>query len=145
MAKIRISAGTRSVDPAEAATLYLELGWGTAKKYSAARMKRSLENCGIVVSARNEAGELVGIARALTDRALDTKILDMIVVPEYERQGIGIAMMRKIESLTRGTTVYFEAERKNFGFAKKCGYKKRQGLAVFVKGNSERGRTVRKD
>ena len=134
--RITISADKKSVTPAEAAALYLELGWGTAQKYSAARMRRSLANCDIVVSARNEAGELIGIARALTDRVIDTKILDMIVAPEYQRQGIGIAMMRKTESLTRGTTVYFETEPKNFGFARKCGYRKRKGLTVFVKKNT---------
>lgn len=130
---IRIFADRRSVKPAEAAALYIELGWGTAERYSPARMRRSLANCDIVVSARNGAGELVGIARALTDRTLDTKILDMIVAPEYQKQGAGLRMMRRIESLARGTAIYFETERKNFGFAEKCGYKKRKGLAVFAK------------
>ena len=128
-----IYADKRTLDPREAAELYIELGWGTPREYSLSRMKRSLANCDIVVFARNEAGELVGLARALTDRAIDTKILDMIVVPEYQRGGIGIAMMRKIESLAKGTAVYFETERKNFGFAKKCGYRPRKGLAVFAK------------
>ncbi|MGC9968784.1 MAG: GNAT family N-acetyltransferase [Minisyncoccia bacterium] len=130
--KVAISAERSSVKPAEAAALYIELGWGTAKRYSPARMKRSLANCSIVVSARNGAGELIGLARALTDRALDTKILDMVVAPEYQKQGIGRAMMRRIEERTKGTTIYFETEQKNFDFAKKCGYKRRKGLAVFV-------------
>lgn len=78
-------------------------------------------------------GELVGIARALSDFAIETKILDMIIAPEYQRQGIGMKIMKKIESLVRGTNIYFETERKNFPFAAKCGYKRRDGLAVFVK------------
>lgn len=130
---IKISGDKKSVKPAEAAALYIELGWGTAQQYSVARMKRSLANCDIVVSARNEAGELVGIGRALSDLAIDTKILDLIIVPEYQRQGLGLAMMKKIKSLARGTALYFETEPKNFAFAKKCGYVKRKGLTVFVK------------
>ena len=130
---ITISGNKKSIKPAEAAALYIELGWGTAQQYSIARMKRSLANCDVVVSARNEAGELVGIGRALSDFAIDTKILDLIIVPEYQRQGLGLAMMKKIESLVRGTSIYFETEPKNFAFAKKCGYKKRKGLTVFVK------------
>lgn len=130
---IEISSNKTAVTPQEAAALYVELGWGTSAKYSAARIARSLAHCDIVVSARNGAGELVGLARALTDGVLDTKILDMIVTPEYQRQGVGITMMRKIESLARGTAIYFETERKNFGFAKKCGYKRRKGLTVFLK------------
>lgn len=124
--------------PAEAAALYIELGWGTEKDYAVPRMKRSLEHCDIVVFARNEADELVGIARALSDFAIETKILDMIIAPEYQRQGIGQKIMKKIEALAKGTNIYFETEPKNFGFAAKCGYKKRKGLTVFFKQASPR-------
>ena len=121
---ITISSDKKQLDAAEAAALYIELGWGTTKEYTVARMKKSLANCDIVVFARNDAGELVGIARALSDFAVETKILDMIVAPEYQRQGIGQALMKKIEQRAKGTNIYF---------AEKCGYKKRGGLTVFVK------------
>jgi GNAT superfamily N-acetyltransferase len=130
---IIVSADKDSVNPAEAAALYIELGWGTSREYSTARMKRSLAHCDIVVSARNGAGELVGIGRALSDFAIDTKILDLIIAPEYQRQGLGQAMMKKIASLVKGTSIYFETERKNFAFAEKCGYAKRGRLTVFRK------------
>lgn len=135
MAGILISADRKLVRPAEAAALYIELGWGTSRRYSSARMRRALANCDIVISARNGAGELIGLARALTDHALDTKILDMLVAPEYQKQGVGRAMIKKITSLTKGTALYGETERKNFGFIESCGFKKRKGLAVFVKKN----------
>jgi GNAT superfamily N-acetyltransferase len=133
MKGITISSDKKTLTAREVADLYIELGWGDAKKYSLPRVKRSLLNCDIVVYARNEAGELVGIARALSDFALDTKILDMIIAPEYQRQGIGMKIMKKIESLAAGTPIYFETEPKNFGFAEKAGYIKRKGLTVFVK------------
>ena len=130
---IIISTEKNSVNPADAAALYIELGWGTAKEYSTARMRRSLAHCDIVVSARNGAGELVGIGRALSDFAIDTKILDLVIAPEYQGQGLGRAMMKKIAAAARGTSIYFETERKNFAFAAKCGYTKRSGLTVFRK------------
>jgi len=130
---VTISADKSSVAPAEAAAIFIELGWGTAKEYSVERMKRSLAKCDIVVSARNASGELVGIGRALSDFATTTKILDMLIVPEYQHQGVGVRMMRKIESLVKGTDIYGETERKNFDFLEGCGYKKRKGLMVFVK------------
>lgn len=130
---ISISLDKKSITPAEAAALYIELGWGTAKEYSAARMRRSLAHCDIVVSARNGAGELIGIGRALSDFAIDTKILDVIIAPEYQGQGLGQRMMKKIAAAARGTSIYFETERKNFAFAAKCGYTKRAGLTVFRK------------
>jgi GNAT superfamily N-acetyltransferase len=134
MAKdISLSIDKNTVSPDEAAALYVELGWGTAKEYSTARMKRSLEHCDIVVSARNAAGELIGIGRALSDFAIDTKILDLIIAPEYQRQGLGLAMMKKLATAAKGTSIYFETERKNFAFAAKCGYAKRSGLTVFRK------------
>lgn len=133
---IVISIDKRSVRPAEAAALYVELGWGTPREYSAARMKRSLAQCDIVVSARNDAGELVGIGRALSDFAIDTKILDLVIAPEYQRQGLGQAMMKKIAAAAKGTSIYFETEKKNFAFAAKCGYAKRGGLVVFWKRNA---------
>jgi GNAT superfamily N-acetyltransferase len=130
---IRIFTDRKSVTAAEAAALYIELGWGTKKEYSVARMKRSLANCDIVVSARNAAGELVGVGRALSDFAIDTKILDLVIAPEYQHQGIGRLMMKRIAALAKGTSIYFETERKNFAFAAKCGYKKRGGLTIFRK------------
>ena len=126
---ILISNRKNAVAPREAADLYIELGWGTKKEYSVARMKRSLAHCDIVVSARNDAGELVGIGRALSDFAIDTKILDLVIAPEYQGQG----MMKKIAGCAKGTTVYLETEKKNFAFVAKCGYTKRDGLAVFRK------------
>ena len=128
-----ITSDKKTVTAQEVADLYIELGWGTKKEYSAARMAKSLANCDIVVSARNDAGELIGISRALSDFAIDTKILDLIIAPEYQRQGLGLAMMKKIAVCAKGTTIYFETERKNFAFAKKSGYTKRAGLAVFKK------------
>jgi len=132
---VLISINRTSVKPAEAAALYVELGWGTKKEYSIARMKRSLAHCDIVVSARNDAGELVGLGRALSDFAIDTKILDLVIAPEYQRQGLGRAMMKKIAEQVKGTSIYFETGRKNFAFAAKCGYTKREGLSVFRKRN----------
>lgn len=132
---ITISTNKGSVSPGEVAALYIELGWGTAKKYSIARMKRSLAHCDIVVSARNGAGELVGIGRALSDFAIDTKILDLIIVPDYQRQGLGLRMMKKLAAAAKGTSIYLETEKKNFAFAAKCGYVKRPGLTVFRKKN----------
>lgn len=132
---VTISADRAQVKPAEAAALYVELGWGTPREYSVARMRRSLAHCDIVVSARNAAGELVGLGRALSDFAIDTKILDLVIAPEYQRQGLGQAMMKRIASSARGTSIYFETERKHFAFAKNCGYTKRAGLTVFRKKN----------
>jgi GNAT superfamily N-acetyltransferase len=130
---ITISTNKRAVRPAEAAALYVEMGWGDAKRYSAERMKCSLAHCDIVLSARNEAGELVGLLRALSDFAIETKVLDMVIDPEYQRQGIGKRIMRALETLVPGTTIYCETGRQNFRFLLDRHFKKRPGLVVFRK------------
>lgn len=130
---VKIFTDKKLLKPAEAAELYREMGWGTEKDYTAEKMKRSLANCDIVVFARNGDGDLVGLARALTDFAIDTRILDMVIDPDYQRHGLGKKMMRAIERLARGTNIYCETEPKNFGFVDSCGYVKRKKLTVFVK------------
>ncbi len=139
---VTVSSDRRLVPPREAAALYIELGWGTSRRYTVERMRRSLRNCDIVVSARNNAGELVGLARALSDFAIETKILDIVIVPEYQGQGIGRVMMRVIASLAPGTNVYCETEPRNFGFVRACGYVRRPGLTVFVKRGGEEIRRI---
>ena len=130
---ISISSDKKTVTPAEVAALYVELGWGDRKKYSVSRMKRSLANCDIVISMRNEAGELIGVMRALSDFAAETKVLDMVIDPDYQRQGIGKRAMKVLEKIARGTTVYCETEKKNFRFLLDRGYEKRPKLVVFKK------------
>jgi ribosomal protein S18 acetylase RimI-like enzyme len=130
---VAITDDARAVDPAAAAALYVELGWGMPARYSAARLRRSLAHCDVVLAAHDEDGALVAVLRALTDRAIDTKVLDLVIAPEYQRQGLGLAMMKRLarHPAVKGTTIYFETEKKNFAFAAKAGYVKRGGLTVF--------------
>ncbi len=48
------------------------------------------------VTARTPTSELIGLARVLDDGALYASIWDVIVRPEYQRQGIGRALMAEV-------------------------------------------------
>jgi ribosomal protein S18 acetylase RimI-like enzyme len=48
------------------------------------------------VTARSATGELIGLARVLDDGALYASVWDVIVRPEYQRQGIGRALMTEV-------------------------------------------------
>jgi len=48
------------------------------------------------VTARTAAGDLVGLARVLDDGANYASIWDVIVRPEYQRRGIGRALLAEV-------------------------------------------------
>lgn len=59
------------------------------------RIEGMLRNAGVIVTARDEAGVLVGIARAITDRHYCTYLSDLAVDVAYQRQGVGRALIAK--------------------------------------------------
>ncbi len=128
-----ISTDKKRIDSKEAADLYVRLGWGTAKKYSIQNVRKMLRNSDLVVSAHNAEGELVGLGHALSDGAFYTAIADIVIDPDYQRQGVGLAIMEKIKEKCGSTTIFFETPKKNREFAKKCGYKERKGMLLFSK------------
>lgn len=60
------------------------------------RMQRMVDNADIVVTARSN-GQLVGIARAITDDSYCCYISDLAVDAEYQRVGIGKELVRLIQ------------------------------------------------
>ncbi|WP_428303963.1 GNAT family N-acetyltransferase [Lacipirellula sp.] len=56
---------------------------------------RMLEHADLIVTARNAAGRLVGVSRALTDYGYATYLSDLAVDEAYQRQGIGRELIRR--------------------------------------------------
>ncbi|BBO33279.1 GNAT family N-acetyltransferase [Lacipirellula parvula] len=56
---------------------------------------RMLEHADLIVTARNAAGKLVGVSRALTDYSYATYLSDLAVDEAYQRQGIGRELIRR--------------------------------------------------
>jgi ribosomal protein S18 acetylase RimI-like enzyme len=54
------------------------------------------------VTARTADGTLVGLARVLDDGLLYASIWDVIVAPEYQRRGIGHALVARVLERTAG-------------------------------------------
>lgn len=62
-------------------------------------MNRMLQNAGCIATARNQAGALVGVARALSDFSFCTYLSDLAVDVAYQRQGIGKQLIEKVHSV----------------------------------------------
>jgi len=78
----------------EIVELYQAVGWASAKKPEL--LVCSLNNSDAVVTAR-VSGKLVGLCNALSDGYLVVYYSNFLVHPGYQRQGIGRALMGKMQ------------------------------------------------
>ena len=74
--------------------LYEAVGW-TNYTTNPTMLKNALEHSLFLISARDEDGKLVGFLRAVGDGYSILYIQDIIVLPEYQRQGIGTQLLRQ--------------------------------------------------
>lgn len=63
------------------------------------RFDAMLNHANLLITAWNEL-ELIGMARCLTDFAFITYIADLLVDERYQRQGIGIELIRQVQKST---------------------------------------------
>ena len=74
--------------------LYEAVGW-TNYTTNPTMLKNALEHSLFLISARDEEGNLIGFLRAVGDGYSIIYIQDIIVLPEYQRQGIGTQLLRQ--------------------------------------------------
>ena len=74
--------------------LYEAVGW-TNYTSNPTMLKNALEHSLFLISARDEEGKLIGFLRAVGDGYSIVYIQDIIVLPEYQRQGIGTQLLRQ--------------------------------------------------
>ncbi len=86
--------------PEETLDLYASVGWVAYTKDPDALMD-ALRGSTYVLSARNETGGLLGLARVISDNTTIAYVQDILVHPESHRSGIGSALMDEI--LSRST------------------------------------------
>ena len=59
------------------------------------RLEGMLRSADIVVTARTDTGELVGVSRAISDFHYCTYLSDLAVAESHQRQGIGRALIQR--------------------------------------------------
>jgi len=82
------------VTPGEVADLFRSSGIRRPSE-DLGRIRRMLEGANLTVTAW-DGERLVGIARALSDRSYCTYLSDLAVGKEYQREGVGRELVRRV-------------------------------------------------
>lgn len=87
-------ASATSVALRDLVRLYSAVGW-TAYTKAPESLAAAISGSSYVITARMD-GDLVGLARAVSDNATICYIQDILVDPEYQRSGLGRQMVETI-------------------------------------------------
>lgn len=104
-----------------------DLGSQYPKERFESRIEKLVRNVSISLTARNEAGLLVGALFGLTDFAYWLYVTDLGVDRDYEGQGIGRRLMKAAHEKAGGEkdiAVYLIANENAVGFYEKLGMEK---------------------
>ncbi len=96
--QIEFDCSLNGVDWNEVSSIFEQIGWG---KREPDRLKQAFEASSVVCFAK-AGGVVVGFGRSMTDNQFYATILDLIVRKEYQRKGIGMAIMQKLLDMLPG-------------------------------------------
>lgn len=85
----------------ELVALYASVGW-TAYTADPDRLTAALRGSHIVLTARDDAGALVGLVRTVSDGQTIVYIQDILVAPPHQRTGVGGALLDAVLARTTG-------------------------------------------
>lgn len=123
-------------DPEETLRLYESVGW-TAYAAKPEKLQRAFENSLSVLGAF-DGEKLLGIIRAVGDGETIVFIQDLLVFPEYQRKGVGRALMSAVLEKYRGVRqieLATDDVPETVGFYKALGFREMSelGCAGFMK------------
>ncbi len=93
------------------------------RKRDPEKLKMAFESSYAVVYAY-DSDTLIGMGRALCDGQYQAAIYDMVLLPEYQAQGIGKEMMKQLCDQLPVENIILYAVPGREGFYEKCGFKK---------------------
>ena len=86
---------TNEFSDAEVLSLYESAGWAAYTR-DPELLTRAIRSSSFVVTARNADGELVGLARVVSDDATICYLQDILVRPSFQGAGVGRALVEHI-------------------------------------------------
>jgi GNAT superfamily N-acetyltransferase len=111
----------KSVSSVEFGQLMEAVGWGT--DYTDALVQRSLAAYPFIAHARASNGDMVGYVSAFSDGAFSTMLGELVVHPQWQRQGIGRALLQAVEKRYPHVPVYAQPIGIASEFFSACGYR----------------------
>ena len=85
------------VSDAEVLVLYGSVGW-SAYTRNPEVLLRAIRNSSFVVTARGASGELMGLARTISDDATVCYLQDILVNPAFQGAGAGRALLEAVKT-----------------------------------------------
>jgi GNAT superfamily N-acetyltransferase len=86
------------------AALFETTGWNDERHRSPQELHQALQSSWYAVSAYH-GKRLVGFGRVISDGVLHALIVEMIVAPDYQRQGIGHAILNDLVARCRSASI----------------------------------------
>ena len=131
MSKITLSTDKDKVRPKELLKLWASVEWSGENDYSPQTVKAAIKNTTLLVSARNQYGELIGMARVLSDNIFITWLAELMVHPDYQSFGVGKRLVKVVKEHYGHTSIVLETFPWNRKFFKKCGMKESKMLVFY--------------
>ena len=96
----------KHVEPHELANLFSSVGWGNEADYRPDTLGRSITAYPLIAYCRDANGLLVGYVSAFTDGVFTTFVGELVIRPEYQRRGVGSALIALVVEKCRGVPIY---------------------------------------
>lgn len=120
--ELELREGLDGLTPARISTLYRRAPL-LRPVSDPARVWKMFEEASLVLTAWN-SGQLVGIARVLSDGVLYSYLLDLAVEPDVQRLGVGKALINEVFSRCKGTELVLRDSDISAGYYAHLGFKR---------------------
>ena len=104
----------------ELVNLFSTVGWG---ENTAALVGKSIAAYPCTVCARTDSGELIGYLSAFSDEVMSTLLGELIVHPQWRRQGLARSMLSALERRYPNAPIYIKALGESKHFYEAVGFK----------------------
>jgi len=117
-------------EAADVIALYGAVGWGEADDYDEDSVRSALANTLCIVHATDTDGRLIGFARLFGDGIFHTSLAEIVVHPNWQRKGVGTALLAAACELCADTSIFLETFRGQEPFYESCGFSVKSHMVV---------------